>query len=212
MKIESKQKAGFTLIEIMVAMLVLAIGLLGLAGITVVVLRSNTVAQQVNDATNIAADLMDSLRRADPGSLGTATNCITPIAFTSGQCPAIEKSGLYNLGSNQNDYYPQPKNAFGDTGASVACGVSNVLSASNAYTFDIVNSQLQEVQGFQAGDSFCTMTQDSRYSNLPAKQFWRYYRTYWPGGSAGANDRTIVVVVAWRYRNQWKNVHLSTSQ
>jgi type IV pilus assembly protein PilV len=46
---------GFTLVEVMVAMLILAIGLLGLAGITVVVLRSNSLSQQMSDATNIAA-------------------------------------------------------------------------------------------------------------------------------------------------------------
>jgi type IV pilus assembly protein PilV len=56
-----KQK-GFTLIEIMVAVVVLAIGLLGLAGLQATSLRFNDSAYQRSQATNLAYDMVDRMR------------------------------------------------------------------------------------------------------------------------------------------------------
>jgi type IV pilus assembly protein PilV len=53
---------GFTLIEIMVAVVVLAIGLLGLAGLQATSLRFNNSAYHRSQATNLAYDMADRMR------------------------------------------------------------------------------------------------------------------------------------------------------
>jgi type IV pilus modification protein PilV len=196
---------AFTLVEVMVAMLILAIGLLGLAGITVVVLRSNTLSQQISDATNIAADLMDSLTRSRPGTITlNATNC-PAITFTTGSCPALEQSGI-----NSSTWWPQDHNR---TAGGVDCGVvgtiQNTTSSSSTATFDIVASNGTKVQSFAASTDFCAV---SNSTALGPKQYFRYYRTYLPAGGVDP-ARSIIVAVVWKdKRGQWRNVHFSTTQ
>lgn len=57
-----KRQKGFTLIEIMVAVVVLAIGLLGLAGLQMTSLRFNSSAYLRSQATNLAYDMADRMR------------------------------------------------------------------------------------------------------------------------------------------------------
>lgn len=54
--------AGFTLIEILVAVLILSIGLLGLAGLQANSLRFNTDSSILTQATYIANDMADRMR------------------------------------------------------------------------------------------------------------------------------------------------------
>ena len=57
-----KKNAGFTLIEILIAMLVLAVGLLGLAGMQATSLKNNQSAYNRSRATQLAYDLADRMR------------------------------------------------------------------------------------------------------------------------------------------------------
>lgn len=61
MKIPMKQ-SGFTLLEVLVAMLVLTIGLLGLAGLMASSMRNNLSASQRTQATWMAYDIIDRMR------------------------------------------------------------------------------------------------------------------------------------------------------
>lgn len=205
-----KRQSGFTLVEVMVAMLVLAIGLLGLAGITVVVLRSNTLSQQISDSTSIAADLMDSLTRSRPGSITlNATDC-APIASDLPSLPSQPCDALRQAGLNTPALWPQAKNR---TNGTVDCGVvgiiQNTTNSSSVGTFDIVGSNGARVRGFPETEDFCHATETSI---LGPKQYFRYYRTYLPTSSTNP-ARTIVVAVVWKdKRGQWRNVHFTTSQ
>ncbi len=53
------KQSGFTLLEIMVAMLVLSIGLLGLAGLMTSSMRNNLSASHRTQATWMASDIID---------------------------------------------------------------------------------------------------------------------------------------------------------
>jgi type IV pilus assembly protein PilV len=53
---------GFTMLEVLVAILVLSLGLLGLAGLQTVSLRNNTGAAQRTIATQLAYDMADRMR------------------------------------------------------------------------------------------------------------------------------------------------------
>jgi type IV pilus assembly protein PilV len=80
------KSAGFTLIEVLIAMLVLAVGLLGLAGLQVISLRNNQSAYNRSQATQLAYDMADRIR-ANPSDANKLENsayvAVTPAVFQS---------------------------------------------------------------------------------------------------------------------------------
>lgn len=72
---------GLTLVEIMVAVLVMSIGVLGLAGLQTLSMRFNTSAHHRTQATALAYDLADRMRANRPAALNNDYN----VAF---QAPA----------------------------------------------------------------------------------------------------------------------------
>ncbi len=56
---------GFTLVEIMVAIFILTVALLGLASVTVVVVKGNSFSKTMTTATTLAKDKMEELRNAN---------------------------------------------------------------------------------------------------------------------------------------------------
>jgi len=60
-----KDTKGMTLLEMTVALFVLAIGLLGLAGLQLVALRGDTLGQQATLAVTLAKDKAAELQEAD---------------------------------------------------------------------------------------------------------------------------------------------------
>jgi type IV pilus modification protein PilV len=55
-------KCGFTLVEVLVALTLMAIGILAVVQMQIVALKSNTIAQRLTVATNIAQEVMDDLQ------------------------------------------------------------------------------------------------------------------------------------------------------
>jgi type IV pilus assembly protein PilV len=62
MKNDRKYSEGFTLLEVLVAVLVLSFGLLGIAGLLLATVQNNTVAAQRTTATFLAQDMADRIR------------------------------------------------------------------------------------------------------------------------------------------------------
>jgi type IV pilus assembly protein PilV len=94
---------GLTLVEILVALLVLSIGLLGLAGLQSASLRFNTSAYFRTQATALAYSLADRMRANREAALGgeytfalpsTAPTCGVPDG--SGSVPEQEKAAWLN--------------------------------------------------------------------------------------------------------------------
>lgn len=54
---------GFTLVEVLVAITVLSIGLLGMAGLTTSVMRGNSVSNRMTTAITLSQDKMEDIRR-----------------------------------------------------------------------------------------------------------------------------------------------------
>ena len=74
-----KNQNGFTLIEVLVSLLVLAIGLLGMAGLQLLSMQSSSGALNRSQATMLAYDLAERMRRNDiealnDGYVGIALN------------------------------------------------------------------------------------------------------------------------------------------
>jgi len=62
---------GFTLIEIMIAILILVIALFGVAGVTVSVIKGNAFGKEVTSATTLAQDKMEELKNTAYGSIAS---------------------------------------------------------------------------------------------------------------------------------------------
>lgn len=196
---KKKQKA-FTMIEVLVAMLVLAIGLLGLAAMTVVVLRSNVLSQQISEATTITGDLMESLKLR---SISELTDCASTgnVISVGSSCSIITESGLSNLGS---DYYP-----LDPTGSCEVDGIVSDLAGGTPGAFDSVTANLISfpASGTSAA-SFCT-----EFDNLPKGRYVRFYRSFDPDPADGRDERRLIVVVLWKDRfGKWRNLNLETTR
>ena len=66
---------GFTLIEVLVAIVILTVGLLGMASMTGVIIRGNKLSNDLTTATTLAQDKMEDIRRL--GYSGTPTSDTT---------------------------------------------------------------------------------------------------------------------------------------
>jgi type IV pilus assembly protein PilV len=65
-----KNGKGFTLIEIMIAILLLVIALVGLASVTVSVIKGNDLSRMVTTATTLAKDKMEEIKNLSATSAG----------------------------------------------------------------------------------------------------------------------------------------------
>jgi type IV pilus assembly protein PilV len=86
----NKPQSGFTLLEVMVAIVVLSLGLLGLAGLQAASLRNNQTAYYRGIATQQAYDMADRMRanlagvRAGNYTLAAGLPSGTPDCFAAG--------------------------------------------------------------------------------------------------------------------------------
>jgi type IV pilus assembly protein PilV len=98
-----KTSSGFTLLEVLIALVVISIGLLGLAGLQTVSLRNTGVSTSRTIATQLAYDMADRLRANANGAqsgayfqtattIGTAPSSTT--CFTSSGCSAADMAAM----------------------------------------------------------------------------------------------------------------------
>jgi type IV pilus assembly protein PilV len=93
------RQRGFTLVEVMVALVVLAVGMLGIAGLYVTSLRSGGGAIYRMQAVNLASDLADRIRANPGGNLayagGAANNNCYGAAAIACAPPAMAANDLF---------------------------------------------------------------------------------------------------------------------
>jgi len=73
---------GFTLIEVLIAIVILSVGLLGMAALTVGIINGNKFSNQLTTATTLAQDKMEDIRRQDYSDVAAETKaaCSSPYA------------------------------------------------------------------------------------------------------------------------------------
>ena len=93
------RQGGFTLLETMVALVILSIGLLGVAKLVTGAVHANDSGYMRGQATQLAYEMLDEMRANRPGAIannytgaGTLTNCLT-AACTPAQLAALD---MYN--------------------------------------------------------------------------------------------------------------------
>jgi type IV pilus assembly protein PilV len=94
--------SGFTLIEVLVAMLVLAFGLLGLAGVQVISLKNNLSSYNRSQATLLANDLVDRIR-SNVYDKATYTSIVPSNAHAKENC--LKTNGCTGVEMAENDLY-----------------------------------------------------------------------------------------------------------
>ncbi|MDH5437027.1 MAG: type IV pilus modification protein PilV [Gammaproteobacteria bacterium] len=90
LKSNKQKQTGFTLIEILVSLLILSIGLLGLAALQLTGMKRNQSAHYRSLAANLAYEIADRIRvnrtttyTTATGAPGAATNCVTNACNTA---------------------------------------------------------------------------------------------------------------------------------
>ena len=83
-----KNGKGFTLVEIMIAILLLVIALVGLASVTVSVIKGNDLSRMVTTATTLAKDKMEQLKNLSTTSAGYGA--LDTLALTDGSQTVLE--------------------------------------------------------------------------------------------------------------------------
>jgi len=68
---------GFTLIEVLVAMVILTVGLLGTAALITGIIRGNKVSNRITTATTCAQDKMEEIRRLGYSGIPTSDTTTT---------------------------------------------------------------------------------------------------------------------------------------
>jgi len=85
-KTQSRLQSGFTLLEVMIALVIFSIGLLGLAGLQAGGLRSNTQAQLRTIAVIQAYDMAERIRANPRGVEDGDYNALDDATPTAGDC------------------------------------------------------------------------------------------------------------------------------
>lgn len=90
-----KNSAGFTLLEVMIAMVIFSIGLLGLAGIQAVSMQNNHSAYTRTVSMQLAYNISDVLRTStnNEGDVNSAFNSVTAAIPGTAPTSCILKSG-----------------------------------------------------------------------------------------------------------------------
>jgi type IV pilus assembly protein PilV len=94
---------GMTLLEIMIAILIISIGLLGMAGLQAVGLKANVGASQRTAATMLAYEMADRMRANNAGVI--ANNYNAAINVPAQQATCLQVAGCTAQQMAQNDMW-----------------------------------------------------------------------------------------------------------
>ena len=90
---------GFTLIEVLIAIVILSVGLLGMAALTVGIINGNKFSNQLTTATTLAQDKMEDIRRVGYSSVTAETKapCSSPYAAYNREVAVSNNSPATNM-------------------------------------------------------------------------------------------------------------------
>ena len=155
MKVDMKRKlnTGFTLLEVMIAVFVLAIGLLGIAALQMTGVKNNHTASMRTQATQLSYNLADRIRANIEG--------LENGAYTVNAAPGVNfNCGIASLGRTS---FP----GGGDT-----CTANEMAEADLDYWFTAANKALPLVTGVDNTDITCLPAPCSPGSMVTIKITW----------------------------------------
>lgn len=158
------QEGGFTLLEVLVTVVVISLGLLGLAGLQVVSLNNNQTAYYRSLATQQANDMMDRMRANLVGvSAGNYDNLTTTIPAN----PACFSAGCSSANTTLTDHFQWLTNTAamlpGGAGTvrcctqgTVAAGTCVCTPAASGRRFEVSVSWVARTEAGNETQSFVT--------------------------------------------------------
>lgn len=87
-----QRERGFTLLEVLITLLILSIGLLGLAGLQLTGLKLNDSAEQRSQATILAYDILDRMRANRAVAEGGGYNITTATDPAASSCAGAARN------------------------------------------------------------------------------------------------------------------------
>ena len=106
-----RRRGGMTLIEVMIAVMLLAVGVAGMIAVQILAMRDEAIAREDNEASRIARDVMEQVQRMPFASV--------PVTGGAYQVPAWITYGGYPVGQI-------PVQVQTPTGAAMDQGLYNV--------------------------------------------------------------------------------------
>lgn len=96
MKLHCNNQRGFSLAELLVAITILAIGLLSVAGMQLVAIKTNMVSSGTSAGSALASGVLEGFMALDPGNvvLRTAVPVATPATLWTAR--DVEGAGIYS--------------------------------------------------------------------------------------------------------------------
>lgn len=147
MKRPIQRQNGMTLIEILVTVLVLAVGLLGMASLTVGGLKNNQSAFLRTQATVLAYDMADRMRTNTAEAIGgTYNGKTTTSAYADPACGAGGCTGVQRVTADLLAWKEQIEGANGNMamlpgGVGAIAGGGGATTAGTAFTITITWSE-----------------------------------------------------------------------
>jgi type IV pilus assembly protein PilV len=126
------RERGMTMIEVLVSIAVFAFGMLGVAGLMVLGIKSSYSSQQRSFATQLAYDIMDRTRAnnvgANAGNYNQAASSSSAAAYTTQKTACVgataSATGCIAADMAQNDLYEweaNVKKVLGNSAAGIIC-------------------------------------------------------------------------------------------
>ena len=78
---KANNNSGFTLIEVLVAMLILTVGLLGMAALITGIINSNKLSNRISTATVLAQDKMEDIKSVVYSNAVSETRAFLPSPY-----------------------------------------------------------------------------------------------------------------------------------
>lgn len=121
------KNTGFTLIEVLIAMLVLAVGLLGLAALQTTSLRNNLSAYHRSQATQLAYDLADRMR-ANVAGKASYTDILPSAATATASCLTTTGCSTINMAHNDLFEWNRSVSTVLPSGSGTIAVVANIFT------------------------------------------------------------------------------------
>ena len=126
--------AGFSLLEVLIALVILSVGLLGIAALISTALKSNGSAYMRTQATALAYNIIDRMRANIPAANNLSYNVTMPASAATGASPTTCTTGscssgqlaTYDLAQWEYDLAQQLPQGRGAIAAATAAGIVTV--------------------------------------------------------------------------------------
>ncbi|MDO8940042.1 MAG: type IV pilus modification protein PilV [Methylicorpusculum sp.] len=142
-----QKSGGFTLIEVMIAMVIMAVGLLGLAGLQATGLRNNQSAYNRSQATQLAYDMSDRIRANSINARNFATSVyatVTPPSSAAIKTACNAVAGTCTPADMaENDLFEWNRNLI----ATLPSGAGLIRVSGTVYTITVTWDDKREAAG-----------------------------------------------------------------